>query len=103
MRWSLRLGVWWVLGAGCGAGVSCEKLPTLLAVEPECTEGSCNTGYVCVYGTCKLGCQEKSNCGKGYVCMDDFCQPGCSDKDDCGKGYSCEVEFRDKLGRCVQR
>jgi len=67
-QWSLGLCLWVMLGAGCGGAISFGEDSAVQGLS-SCTEGSCNTGYVCVDGACKMGCREKSDCGEGdLVC-----------------------------------
>jgi len=93
-RWGLGLWILGMLGAGCEESVPSEKGSAVQSLS-KCTEGSCGIGYVCVDGTCQLGCREGTNtCGENYVCVAGACRPGCSvaapGNNTCGgNGYVC--------------
>lgn len=57
----------------CGEGGACLRLGDYLLCVPECAEGACRDGYVCVeaLGGCLPDCRLGWDCGTGYACGED--------------------------------
>lgn len=98
----------------CATGKVCST--SGVCVDPKCADVTCESGKVCVEGTCKSPCDgvvcpgdevcrngscvdpcTDVDCGAGKVCDKGVCVLSC-DCQPCGQGTSCAV----KTGRCVE-